>query len=85
MSNQLKLLSEQTSRTCEWIGKGEGCGDHSLPNRNYCGLHVWRIYSQGTAVRRRPRKDRKQQQLEEFVSELNEAYAELIAEGSITP
>lgn len=82
MSNILAQASK-TSKVCEWIGQGECCSSATVPNRNYCEEHLWRIYDRGTAVRARPRKEKKIEDVKVLVSELQEAYNELVAEGKI--
>jgi len=82
MSNIL-ALANTNSKICEWHGQGEGCQGQTVPGRNYCEGHLWRIYERGTAVRARPRKDRKEEFVKEFMHDLQEAYNELVTEGKI--
>ena len=59
------MNSNNKASTCLWRGhKDEGCDATAVEGRSYCELHLWRVYSKGTAVRPRPRKDRQQQAAE---------------------
>jgi len=79
------------NNTCQWIGPAEDiqraslkptCCNIAVPNKSYCSEHVWLVYKEGSAVRRR--KDlRRSNSLFEIISELNEVYQELLAEGSV--
>ena len=65
---------------CQWIGEGEGCTHTALPGRSYCEQHIWLVYQQGTAVRRK--KDaRRAAAVWDLESEFNAAVEELIEEG----
>ncbi len=65
---------------CEWIGQGEGCNKEAVNGRSYCEDHVWLVYQQGTAVRRRKDKQRADTVFE-LQSLLDQAIAELESEG----
>ncbi len=68
------------SSQCQWIGEGEGCEHTALPGRSYCEQHIWLVYQQGSAVRRK--KDaRRAQAVWDLESEMNQAVQELIDEG----
>jgi hypothetical protein len=67
---------------CAWIGEHTepSCSLQALEGKSYCEQHQWRVYQQGTAVKRR--KDRVRysnvRQIEEL---MEEAINELIEEG----
>jgi len=65
---------------CEWIGQGERCSKEAVKDRSYCQDHVWRVYQQGTSVRRRKDKQRADIVFE-LQSLLDQAIAELESEG----
>lgn len=66
--------------TCQWLGQGECCDQPAVRGRSYCEHHVWRIYQQGTAVRRR-RDTQRADNVHLWESLINEAVEELEAEG----
>ena len=73
-------MSTVTPMKCEWIGDGEGCGESAVPGRSYCETHLFKVYQEGTAVRRR--KDRRRaDKVLELESLMNDAIEELINEG----
>ncbi len=39
--------------SCTWVGEGEGCTHTVVLGRSYCEDHLWQVYQQGTAVRRK--------------------------------
>lgn len=82
MSNIL-AQANTNSKTCEWIGGGERCGCNAVANRNYCEDHLWKIYAKGTAVRRRPRKDKRRADTMATIELLQELYTEMVATGEI--
>lgn len=67
---------------CQWIGSGEGCSNDSIKGRSYCQDHVWLVYQQGTAVRRRKDKHRADTVFE-LQDLFNQAMAELELEGEL--
>lgn len=74
-------------KTCQWIGSEHtepgGCQSATVEGRNYCTEHLWRVYSQGTAPRRRPRKERKQKDFQETIDLLQQCYADMVLMGEI--
>ena len=75
------MNSNNKASTCLWIGpQHEGCDAGAVEGRSYCEQHLWRVYSRGTAVRPRPRKDRQQQSAEEFMQQLRDIFEELEGE-----
>ena len=75
------MNSNNKASTCLWRGhKDEGCDATAVEGRSYCEQHLWRVYSRGTAVRPRPRKDRQQQSAEEFMQQLRDIFEELEGE-----
>ncbi len=65
---------------CQWIGEGEGCTHTAVAGRSYCEQHLWLVYQQGSAVRRK--KDaRRAAAVWDLESEFNQAVQELIDEG----
>jgi len=79
-----EILSQKNSTSCEWIGNGEKCDCATVKGRNYCETHLWRIYAKGTAVRQRPRKEKKHTTAMEICEELRQVHEELNLEGKIT-
>ena len=69
--------------TCEWIGLGEGCQEPTLPYRNYCECHVWRIYQKGTKLGKRKKDQRIANDVFLWQSLLDEAITELELEGEL--
>lgn len=67
---------------CEWIGDGERCSNPAVKGRSYCEDHVWLVYQQGTAVRRRKDKHRADTVFE-LQDLFNQAVAELELEGEL--
>lgn len=65
---------------CQWIGEGEGCANHAVKDRSYCEDHVWLVYQQGTAIRRR-KDQRRANNVFELQDLLDQAVAELELEG----
>jgi hypothetical protein len=65
---------------CTWIGEGEGCAEAAVPGRSYCEQHLWRVYQQGTATRRR-RERARADLTRELIGLIDEAVSELEAEG----
>ena len=71
-------MNKDTHDICQWIGDGELCTHTTVPGRNYCEQHLWLVYKQGTAVKRK--KDLKivdsvrtwQTLMDEAVQELEE-------------
>lgn len=66
---------------CQWIGQGEGCCNHTVKDRSYCEDHIWIVYQQGTALRRRHKDIRVADNIHQWESLFNEAVEELENEG----
>ena len=66
---------------CTYIGEGEGCTAECLPGKNYCEQHYFLIYKQGTARALRKKELRTVDKVRIVEDLLNEAIAELEAEG----
>lgn len=70
---------------CQWIGEQKTapfthCGAEVVEGRSYCEHHLWQVYQQGSAVRRR--KDaRRAAAVWDLQSAFNEAVQELEEEG----
>jgi len=65
---------------CEWIGEGEGCDHLAVEGRSYCEQHLWLVYQQGTAVKRK--KDlRTVDSVRTWTTLMDEAVQELEDEG----
>ena len=73
---------------CQYIGSSDynqlkpTCCSASVKNRSYCAEHIWLVYQEGSAVRRK-KDTRRSNNLFEIISELNEVYQELLAEGEV--
>ncbi len=66
--------------SCTWVGEGEGCTHTVVLGRSYCEHHLWRVYQQGTAVRRK--KDlRTVDSVRMWTQLMDEAVSELEDEG----
>lgn len=65
---------------CCWIGEGEGCTHTVVLGRSYCTEHLWRVYQEGTAVKRK--KDlRTVDSVRTWTTLMDEAISELEDEG----
>lgn len=76
-----KQVGYTYSKTCTWIGAGEGCDTASVEGSSYCSHHWPRIYREGSALRTRHRDRRVADSVWDIESAFNEAVAELAAEG----
>ncbi len=66
--------------SCTWVGEGEGCTHTVVLGRSYCEDHLWQVYQQGTAVRRK--KDlRTVDSVRMWTQLMDEAVSELEDEG----
>lgn len=74
------LLELGTEHTCTWIGEGEGCSQPTVAGRNYCEHHLWLVYKQGTAIRRR-KDQRTADTVRLWQGLMEEAIEELMEEG----
>jgi len=72
---------------CQWIGNSPtlqpSCGCRTVEGRNYCEDHLWLVYKEGTAVRRRKKDIRRAEAYWNLESEFHDAVAELVEEGEI--
>jgi hypothetical protein len=67
---------------CQYLGTGtEPCGALTLEGSSYCAEHHSLIYQKGTARRRRHKEIRTVDQVRIIEQLMNEAVAELEAEG----
>ena len=72
--------------TCQWIGPdSEHTCTCSKPvfKLSYCKDHVWQVYQEGSAMRKRKKDIRVANSVWDIESAFNEAVAELEAEGEI--
>lgn len=75
-------MNNRPNNICTWIGSGEHCTHTAVEGRSYCAEHIWRVYQEGTAVRRK--KDaRRAAAIWDFESAFNEAVQELVEEGEL--
>lgn len=70
-----------TPRTCTYIGTGTGCTEHAIEGRSYCQAHFAIVYQAGTARAKRKKDIRTANRVWDLQNALNEAMAELEAEG----
>lgn len=74
-------------KTCQWIGEhahGPGlCSSATVPGRNYCEEHLWRVYQKGTGLGRRKKDQKTADSVNNFKSLVNEVVQELEDEGVI--
>ena len=72
---------------CQWIGKKPAlvpaCKCDAIIGRSYCKDHIWLVYQQGTAIRKRKKDISRAAAIWDIESEFHEAVAELIAAGEI--
>lgn len=66
---------------CTWIGHGEGCDHHALPERSYCEQHIWRVYVQGSQLSKRKKDIKTATTIHFWESLINEVVEELESEG----
>lgn len=63
-------------KTCQWIGDNSKTVDCHEPviseGKSYCEEHHWRVYSKGTALRKRHKDIRTANAIWEAESQLNE-------------
>ena len=75
------MNNDTTTKTCSWIGGGEGCTLQSLTGSSYCELHHHQVYRQGSASGARHRDRRVAQAVWDLEAEMTAAMEELINEG----
>lgn len=68
---------------CQWIGEGERCDKPVLEGKSYCEEHQARVYQSGSALSKRKKDIRVADEVRTWESLINEAVAELEAEGAI--
>ena len=66
--------------TCSWLGNGEQCSHTVVLGRSYCQHHIWQVYQEGSAVRRK-KDTRRAAAVWDIQSAFNEAVEELEDEG----
>lgn len=69
-----------TTKTCTWIGSGEGCTHDAMEGRSYCLHHYGLVYQEGSGVRRK-KDQRRAAAVWDLENALNEAVQELEEEG----
>ena len=72
-------------KTCTWIEpKGESlrmcCTHQVVEGRNYCEEHLWRVYSRGTALRKRHKEIKQANDVWDWESVVNEIVTDLAEE-----
>jgi len=72
---------------CQWIGNSPtlqpSCSCKVVPGRSYCEEHLWQVYQQGTAMRKRKKDIRRAEAYWNLESELHDIVSELVEEGEI--
>ena len=72
---------------CQWIGNSPRlqpvCCNKVVPGRSYCEEHLWRVYSKGTALRKRHKDIKRANSVWDIENAFNEAVQELLDEGEI--
>lgn len=88
MNNNQTNQAAAAAAECTWIGPDTEyprlqptCCRAVVPGRSYCEQHLWLVYQQGTALRRRVRDTRVADSVHTLESLINEAVEELIDEG----
>ena len=69
---------------CQYIGEanaGVCCNKTAIKDKSYCEEHAAIVYQKGTALRKRHRDIKKAETIHFLSSLMNEAIAELEAEG----
>ena len=78
-------MSEITE--CQWIGNSPQlrpvCCKKVVAGRSYCEEHLWRVYSKGTALRKRHKDIKRANSVWDIENAFNEAVQELLDEGEI--
>jgi len=77
----LDYNTNQLLPICTYIGDGTGCTHNSLKYRSYCTEHIWLVYKEGSAQRKRHKDIRTAEAVWDLESEFNIAVEELSAEG----
>ena len=81
------MLMNNTITECQWIGDSPTlqpiCKCKVVEGRSYCEDHLWLVYKEGTAVRRRKKDIRRAEAYWNLESEFHDAVAELVEEGEI--
>lgn len=81
------MLTNDTITECQWIGNSPilkpSCNCEAIEGRSYCTEHVWLVYQEGSAVRKRKKDIRRAEAYWNLESEFHDAVAELVEEGEI--
>ena len=75
---------------CQWIGPEQKgplfrptCCQPVVLGRAYCEEHLWRVYSKGTALRKRHKDIKRANATWDLESTINDIVQELVDEGEI--
>ncbi len=75
-------IADVDNTGCWYKGTAEHeCGQPTVMGRNWCKDHVWLIYQEGTALRKRKKDQHRYDQKLMWLDLLNQAVEELEAEG----
>jgi hypothetical protein len=77
-------MNDNKPTQCQYIGStgfAMTCNNPVLPGKSYCEEHVHIVYQKGTATRKRHKDIRQAEKVRLVESLMNEAIAELEAEG----
>lgn len=81
------MPTNDTITECQWIGNSPtmrpSCSCKAIEGRSYCRDHLWLVYQEGTAVRKRKKDIRRAEAYWNLESEFHDAVAELVEEGEI--
>lgn len=71
-------------KTCQWIGDSTDltctCTQTTVLGRSYCKDHIWLVYKEGSAVKRK-KDSRRYDRVQQVIDLFNQAVEELEAEG----
>jgi hypothetical protein len=80
-------MNDPIITTCQWIGHSPNlepsCCKPVVDGKSYCEDHVWSVYKEGTALRKRKKDQRRATAIWDVESAFNDAVAELVNEGQI--
>lgn len=57
------------------------CGQPTEAERSYCAQHLHMVYAKGTALRNRPKENRRRESREEFLQLLREVIEEVLLDS----
>ena len=81
------MLMNDSITECQWIGNSPTmkpiCLCRTVEGRSYCEDHLWLVYQEGTAMRKRKKDIRRAEAYWNLESEFNDIVAELVEEGEI--